>query len=74
MNSIEHVPYSVYNFLEIVRRFESGNFHRNAGHVLQAHVQLKKPNEDDFFKGQGLAYQEYSEFTPHKKLSFGYAG
>ena len=37
------VPYSVYNFLEIVRRFKSGAFHRNAGHVLQAMANLGPP-------------------------------
>ena len=74
LNSIEYVPYSVYNWLEIVRRFESGTFHRNAGHVLQAQVSLKNGAEDDLFKGQGLAFQEYNKLAPHKKLSFGYAG
>ena len=74
LNSIEYVPYSVYNWLEIVRRFESGVFHRNAGHVLQAQVSLKNAAEGDLFKGQGLAYQEYNKMAPHKKLSLGYAG
>ena len=70
------VPYSVYNFLEIVRRFKSGAFHRNAGHVLQAMANLGPPASafDRFTGGGSMAFQEYHPGFPHKKFTLGYAG
>ena len=70
------VPYSVYNFLEIVRRFKSGAFHRNAGHVLQAMANLGPPASafDRFTGGGSMAFQEYHPGYPHKKFTLGYAG
>ena len=62
---VEVVPYSVYYFLEMVKVFEGGAFHRVAGHVLQAMISGN---------GEGLAFQEYSPLFPHKKLTLGYAG
>ncbi len=66
MAPIALVPHSVFTFLEIVRNFKSGAFHRNAVHVLQATV-----------RGKGyrsLAFQEYSNEYPHVKGTVGYAG
>jgi hypothetical protein len=73
---IEHVPYSVYFFLEnIVRVFKTGAFHRNAGHVLQAMLHGKEPNEEEGIFGRAnFAWQEYSPQFPHKKFTLGYAG
>ena len=62
---VDVVPYSVYYFLEIVKNFKGGAFHRVAGHVLQTMVNGN---------GDGLAFQEYSPLFPHKKLTLGYAG
>lgn len=59
------VPYSTFFFLEIIRKWKGGAFHRNAGHVLQALVHSDSP---------GLAFQEYSPEYPHKRLTLGYAG
>jgi len=59
------VPYSTYFFLEVIRKWKGGAFHRNAGHVLQALVHSDSP---------GLAFQEYSPEYPHKRLTMGYAG
>mmetsp|Transcript_40755 Transcript_40755/g.126785 ORF Transcript_40755/g.126785 Transcript_40755/m.126785 type:complete len:318 (-) Transcript_40755:5-958(-) len=60
------IPYSVYNFLEVVRGYREGGFHRKAEHVLQVSVSsvVKKP----------LAFQEYSSQFPHKKMTVGYCG
>jgi len=74
MAPIEHVPYSVYFFLrEIVRTFDSGDFHRKAGHVLQAMLR-----RDRAISGPGnaprFAWQEYSPQYPHKQWTMGYAG
>lgn len=62
------VPYAVYYFLEIVKHFRSGAFHRNAGHVLQSMVRLKGHQE------RGLAWQEYDPHFPHQIYTLGYAG
>lgn len=66
---IEEVPYCVFYFLEIVKGFKSGAFHRNAGHVQQAMVSLNSSAER-----RGLAWQEYSSRYPHKQFSLGFAG
>ena len=62
------VPYVVYYFLEIVKHFKSGAFHRNAGHVLQSMVRLEGRQE------RGLAWQEYDPHFPHQIYTLGYAG
>lgn len=67
---IEYIPYSVYNFLEVVRTLQTrngivGGFHRKAGHVLQVTL---------FSQRKALAFQEYSEHFPHKKETVGYCG
>lgn len=59
------VPYSTYKFLEIMETFQGGNFHRRAGHVLQAMVRTKASH---------LAFQEYHPGFPHVKHTLGYAG
>jgi len=64
---LELVPYSVFNFLEIARGYESGGIHRNAGHVLQAAVKTR-------YVKQPLAFQEYSPQFPHVKGTVGYCG
>jgi len=63
---IDLVPYSVYLFLQTIKNFKGGAFHRNAGHVLQAQV-----NTDGV---RGMAFQEYHKDFPHKRLTMGYAG
>lgn len=62
------VPYVVYYFLQIVKHFKSGAFHRNAGHVLQSMVRLEGRQE------RGLAWQEYDPHFPHQIYTLGYAG
>jgi hypothetical protein len=65
---IDIVPYSVYFFIEnIVNGFAGGNFHRNAGHVLQAMI-------SGTGRSKSFAWQEYSPQYPHKKFTLGYAG
>lgn len=64
---IDLVPYSVFYFMELVRNWKGGAFHRNAGHVLQSMI-------DGVGKIKGLAFQEYHPSYPHKKLTMGYAG
>lgn len=68
MGSLKDVPYSVYIFLEVMRTFKSGAFHRMAGHVTQALVRTTKDGPS------GMAFQEYSDQYPHIKRSLGYAG
>ena len=62
---LEYVPYSVYMFMEVARKFSSGAFHRNAGHVLQALVRKNR---------KSMAFQEYDPRVPHRKYTLGYAG
>ena len=63
------IPCSVFYFLEIARTYKGGKFHRNAGHVLQAAAQSEAT------KGhKSMPFQEYSEQSPHKKYTTGYAG
>lgn len=70
---INIVPYSVFYFMQIVENFKSGGFHRNAGHVLQAHTEIEE--KGNIFQGhRSLAWQEYSPKFPHKELTLGYAG
>jgi hypothetical protein len=54
---IDMVPYSVYYFLQIVKGFKKGAFHRNAGHVLQSQIRTLDTM-------QSLAWQ-VSPFVPH---------
>jgi hypothetical protein len=63
---IHLIPVSVYTFLEVARTWKGGEFHRNAGHVLQATARsaVKK----------SLPFQEYSAQHPHKKYTTGYCG
>lgn len=61
------IPHSVYTFMEVARNWQSGAFHRIAGHVLQVMVRTKT-------KIPHLAFQEYSPQYPHKKMTCGYAG
>jgi len=66
---IELVPYCVFYFLQVVKHFKSGAFHRNAGHVLQAMASVTSDGDN-----AGLAWQEYHPSYPHKRLTLGYAG
>lgn len=68
---IEYVPYSVWYFLELVKGFKEGAFHRLA-HVAQGYLHCYKDSED--ICGQGLAFQEYDKRWPHVKDSLGFAG
>ena len=66
---IDLIPCSVFYFLEIARTYQSGSFHRNAGHVLQAQAQSAAS------KGhKSMPFQEYSDEHPHAKYTIGYAG
>ena len=67
LGGLKYVPYSTYYFLDIASNWQHGNFHRNAGHVLQAMV-MSKPGMG------GMAFQEYSPEFPHRKFTMGYAG
>lgn len=67
LGPLAYVPYSVHLFLEVVRLFKKGSFHRMAGHVTQAFVRTNEPLA-------GLAFQEYHSNYPHIKTSLGYAG
>lgn len=62
---ISLVPHNVYVFLEIVRNWEGGSFHRHARHVIQSLVKGKK---------KGLAFQEYHPANPHSQWTMGFAG
>jgi hypothetical protein len=64
---LEWIPYSVYNFLEVARGYQSGGFHRRAGHVLQATTK-------SYLRQQPLAFQEYSKQYPHVQGTVGYCG
>ena len=68
MAPLKDVPYSVYIFLEVMRTFKTGAFHRMAGHVTQALVRTTKEGPS------GMAFQKYSPNFPHVKRSLGYAG
>ena len=63
---IELMPHAVFTFLEIIRTWTGGAFHRNAGHVLQATILNGRHD--------GLAFQEYSPKFPHVENSLGFAG
>jgi len=65
---IQLMPHAVHLFLEIVSTWNSGAFHRNAGHVLQTYVKFRRK---DFKR---LAFQEYSKDYPHVKGTLGFAG
>lgn len=70
MAPIEYVPYTNYFFLaHVVSRFKKGNFHRNAGHVLQAMLNLKEGLKHTHF-----AWQEYSPMFAHQRYTMGFAG
>jgi hypothetical protein len=63
------IPCSVFYFMEMVRTFKSMDFHRNAGHVLQASSQSGATAGH-----KSMPFQEYSPLHPHAKYSTGYAG
>jgi hypothetical protein len=63
------LPCSVFYFLEIARTYQSGSFHRNAGHVLQAQVSSRATAHH-----QSMPFQEYHPQFPHVKYTVGYAG
>ena len=64
---LELMPHAVHTFLELVRTWKGGAFHRNAGHVLQAHATAGG-------RAAGLAFQEYSPKYPHVEGTLGFAG
>lgn len=69
MASHNTIPCSVFYFMEIVRTYKSGEFHRNADHVLQATA------SSEATAGQkSMPFQEYSPTFPHEKYTTGYAG
>jgi len=69
MAPIDIIPCSVFYFLEIARTYKGGEFHRNAGHVLQAAAQSEAT------KGhRSMPFQEYSPEHPHAQYTTGYAG
>ncbi|KAL3902718.1 MAG: hypothetical protein SGILL_010724 [Bacillariaceae sp.] len=66
---IDLIPCSVFYFLEIARTYQSGSFHRNAGHVLQAQASSAASKNH-----KSMPFQEYSPDFPHAKYTIGYAG
>jgi hypothetical protein len=62
---LDLMPYAVYKFLQIVKHWQGGAFHRNAGHVLQAQVTDSR---------ESMAFQEYHAQFPHVKYTLGFAG
>lgn len=66
---IEFIPCSVFYFMEIVRTYKTGKFHRNAGHVLQAEASSQATAGH-----KSMPFQEYSPNFPHEKYTTGYAG
>lgn len=67
MAPINLIPCSVFYFLELARTYQSGSFHRNAGHVLQASAKSTAVK-------QSMPFQEYDPNFPHQKYTAGYAG
>ena len=65
MAPIALMPHAVYVFLEAMRNWRGGQFHRRAPHVLQAQLTGR---------GKGLTFQEYSPEFPHVKGTLGFAG
>jgi hypothetical protein len=51
----------------VARGYQSGGFHRRAGHVLQA-------TTTSHLRQLPLAFQEYSKHYPHVKGTVGYCG
>ena len=65
MAPIALMPHAVFVFLEAMRNWRGGQFHRRAPHVLQAQLTGR---------GKGLTFQEYSPEFPHVKGTLGFAG
>jgi hypothetical protein len=63
------LPCSVFYFLELARTYQSGSFHRNANHVLQAHASSKATAHQ-----KSMPFQEYHPQFPHVQYTVGYAG
>jgi cell division protein FtsB len=63
------LPCSVFYFLEMARTYQSGSFHRNAPHVLQAQVRSQATRDH-----KSMPFQEYSDQFPHAQYTTGYAG
>jgi hypothetical protein len=63
------LPCSVFYFLELARTYQSGSFHRNADHVLQAKASSKATAHS-----RSMPFQEYSPQFPHAQYTVGYAG
>ena len=80
MAPLETMPHAVAVFLDMVRRWNGGAFHRNAGHVLQVAVQDAITPDPDHrlaplnFPRPTLAFQEYNATYPHVKYTLGFAG
>ena len=64
------VPCSVFYFLELVRTYQGGEIHRNAGHVLQISAQSGATSHPR----KAMPFQEYSPDFPHVQYTTGYAG
>jgi hypothetical protein len=65
--SLDIVPYSVYNFLEIARGYKGGGFHSRRDHLVQVILETDTVKEP-------MAFCEYSENYPHKPGTLGYCG
>jgi len=63
---IHIMPVAVGLFLEAMRDWEGGSFHRNAGHVVQAMVTNNRMGS--------MPFQEYSPRYPHVYGTMGFAG
>jgi len=64
------LPCSVFYFLELVRTYQGGEIHRNAGHVLQISAQSGATSHPR----KAMPFQEYSPDFPHVQYTTGYAG
>jgi cyclophilin family peptidyl-prolyl cis-trans isomerase len=81
---IDLMPHTVHWFLEKVdhKLYDKCSFHRNAQHVIQGgpwrnFMTPEEANLHGRFEEEGfqhVAFQEYSEYSPHVKYSLGLAG
>ena len=77
--SVDHMPHSVYLFLEQVSHglYDGTSFHRNAAHVLQAGPSAN-PDKHAAFRHQpslnSVMFQEYALEMSHKQYTVGYPG
>lgn len=71
--SIDHMPHSVFHFLELVSHgvYDGTPFHRNAKHLIQAGPSARELNLDGLGR---LLFQEYTAEMPHTEYTLGFPG